>query len=106
MYHFTKLAIEMNEEDDSVAPTDSRRRPDQRLMEHGDWDAANAKKNELEERQRRKLRKQKERDDENASESGIANDDLLKQYPNPHERLPGESHPEYTPQWFKQERDE
>ena len=38
MYHFTKFAIELNEEDDSVAPTDSRRRPDQRLMEHGLWD--------------------------------------------------------------------
>uniref|UniRef100_A0A183C8Z8 Oxysterol-binding protein n=1 Tax=Globodera pallida TaxID=36090 RepID=A0A183C8Z8_GLOPA len=58
-YNFTKLAIEMNEPDGSVAPTDSRRRPDQRLMEDGRWDEANKLKKQLEERQR-KVRKQTE----------------------------------------------
>ncbi|KAH7955732.1 hypothetical protein HPB52_003415 [Rhipicephalus sanguineus] len=41
MYNFTVLACQLNEPDDSVAPTDSRRRPDQRLMEEGNWDEAN-----------------------------------------------------------------
>lgn len=52
MYHFTKLAIELNEPEEGVAPTDSRNRPDQRLMEEGNWDEANKVKNELEEKQR------------------------------------------------------
>ncbi|CAF4875284.1 unnamed protein product, partial [Rotaria magnacalcarata] len=33
MYNFTELAIELNEFEPDVAPTDTRRRPDQRLME-------------------------------------------------------------------------
>lgn len=41
MYQFTKLAIELNEEEPGVAPTDSRNRPDQRVMEQGDFDKAN-----------------------------------------------------------------
>jgi len=53
MYHFTKFAIELNEEDESVAPTDSRRRPDQRLMEQKNWEDANKLKNQLEDKQRR-----------------------------------------------------
>jgi len=57
MFNFTKLAIEMNEPDDQVAPTDSRFRPDQRLMENGDWDGANDRKNELEDKQRKARRK-------------------------------------------------
>lgn len=42
----------LNEWDDSCAPTDSRRRPDQRKMEDALWDDANSIKLELEERQR------------------------------------------------------
>lgn len=34
----------LNELEEGVAPTDSRLRPDQRLMEDGDFDAANAEK--------------------------------------------------------------
>ena len=30
--------------EEGVAPTDSRRRPDQRLMENGQWDEANTEK--------------------------------------------------------------
>jgi hypothetical protein len=58
MYNFTELAIELNEDEEGVAPTDSRRRPDQRLMEEGRWDEANQEKLRLEEKQRqaRKVR--------------------------------------------------
>lgn len=37
---------------DDVAPTDSRLRPDMRMMENGDWDGANQEKGRLEEKQR------------------------------------------------------
>lgn len=55
----------MNEIDETVAPTDSRRRPDQRLMEDGKWDEANKIKNQLEEKQR-KVRRQAEAEAEAA----------------------------------------
>uniref|UniRef100_A0A2A4K9L7 PH domain-containing protein n=1 Tax=Heliothis virescens TaxID=7102 RepID=A0A2A4K9L7_HELVI len=51
-YNFTLLAAQLNEPEPGVAPTDSRRRPDQRLMEEGLWDDANAEKLRLEEKQR------------------------------------------------------
>ncbi|CAH2051878.1 unnamed protein product, partial [Iphiclides podalirius] len=51
-YNFTLLAAQLNEPEESVAPTDSRRRPDQRLMEEGLWDDANTEKLRLEEKQR------------------------------------------------------
>ncbi|KAJ3585207.1 hypothetical protein NHX12_013928 [Muraenolepis orangiensis] len=35
MYFFTELALTLNEAEEGVAPTDSRQRPDQRLMEAG-----------------------------------------------------------------------
>ncbi|VDO04520.1 unnamed protein product [Rodentolepis nana] len=56
MYNFNKFAIELNEPEDGVAPTDSRLRPDQRLMELGQWDEANTEKERLEVKQRRKRR--------------------------------------------------
>ncbi|KAK5615312.1 Oxysterol-binding protein 2 [Crenichthys baileyi] len=52
MYHFSALALTLNEPEDGVALTDSRLRPDQRLMEEGRWDEANAEKQRLEEKQR------------------------------------------------------
>ena len=52
MYNFTELAIELNEDEPGVAPTDTRRRPDQRLMEEARWDEANQEKLRLEEKQR------------------------------------------------------
>lgn len=61
MYYFTCLALTLNEPEDSVAPTDSRRRPDQRLMEDGRWDEANAEKQRLEEKQR-SARRERERE--------------------------------------------
>ncbi|XP_022536881.2 oxysterol-binding protein 2 isoform X1 [Astyanax mexicanus] len=52
MHYFSSLALTLNEPEEGVAPTDSRLRPDQRLMEAGLWDEANAQKQRLEERQR------------------------------------------------------
>ncbi|KAL2098025.1 hypothetical protein ACEWY4_007232 [Coilia grayii] len=61
MYYFSTLALTLNEQEDSVAPTDSRRRPDQRLMEQGRWEEANAEKQRLEEKQR-SVRRERERE--------------------------------------------
>lgn len=61
MYYFSSLALTLNEPEEGVAPTDSRRRPDQRLMEEGRWDEANAEKQRLEEKQR-STRRERERD--------------------------------------------
>uniref|UniRef100_A0AAR2JE67 Oxysterol-binding protein n=1 Tax=Pygocentrus nattereri TaxID=42514 RepID=A0AAR2JE67_PYGNA len=52
MHYFSSLALTLNEPEEGVAPTDSRLRPDQRLMEAGLWDEANVHKQRLEERQR------------------------------------------------------
>lgn len=52
MYYFSELALTLNEHEEGVAPTDSRLRPDQRLMEKGQWDEANTEKQRLEEKQR------------------------------------------------------
>ncbi|GMS79066.1 hypothetical protein PENTCL1PPCAC_1241, partial [Pristionchus entomophagus] len=69
MHHFTRFAIELNEEETGVASTDSRLRPDQRLMENGIWDEANEKKQELEEKQRVK-RKRREAEVKEAIQRG------------------------------------
>lgn len=52
MHFFSSLALTLNEQEEGIAPTDSRLRPDQRLMEVGLWDEANGQKQRLEERQR------------------------------------------------------
>ncbi|XP_043539007.1 oxysterol-binding protein 1-like [Chiloscyllium plagiosum] len=57
MYYFSELALSLNELEDGVAPTDSRLRPDQRMMENGRWDEANMEKQRLEEKQRAVRRK-------------------------------------------------
>lgn len=51
-YNFTVLSCQLNEMEPGVAPTDSRNRPDQRLMEEGKFDDANAMKKNLEDWQR------------------------------------------------------
>uniref|UniRef100_A0AAY4A7P0 Oxysterol-binding protein n=1 Tax=Denticeps clupeoides TaxID=299321 RepID=A0AAY4A7P0_9TELE len=61
MYYFSSLALTLNESEDGVAPTDSRLRPDQRLMEQGRWEEANAEKQRLEEKQR-SVRRERERE--------------------------------------------
>lgn len=43
-YNFTELACQLNEIEEGVAPTDSRNRPDQRLMEEGVWEDSNREK--------------------------------------------------------------
>nr|XP_031832165.1 oxysterol-binding protein 1 isoform X1 [Nomia melanderi] len=85
-YNFTELACQLNELEDGIAPTDSRFRPDQRLMENGQWDEANAEKLRLEEKQRA-VRRAREHDAEKAAAQGS---------------LPYEA---YAPLWFKKEQD-
>ncbi|XP_065582565.1 oxysterol-binding protein 1-like [Artemia franciscana] len=84
-YNFSEFACQMNEIEDGVAPTDSRNRPDQRLMEETHWDEATMKKFWLEDRQR-KIRKQREVEKEHAEKEG-------------------KSWPEYEPVWFKKKLD-
>jgi hypothetical protein len=84
-YNFTQLAIELNEPEELVAPTDSRHRPDQRLMELGLWDEANACKLQLEEKQRA-ARRQREHQMEEAASLG-------KEYHG------------YEPKWFSKQND-
>ncbi|XP_017724426.1 PREDICTED: oxysterol-binding protein 2 [Rhinopithecus bieti] len=60
MYYFSELALTLNEHEEGVAPTDSRLRPDQRLMEKGCWDEANTEKQRLEEKQRLSRRRRLE----------------------------------------------
>jgi len=59
----------LNEPEEGIAVTDSRLRPDQRLMESGRWDEANAEKLRLEEKQRA-ARRSREHDAENAAAQG------------------------------------
>ncbi|XP_028911070.1 oxysterol-binding protein 2 isoform X2 [Ornithorhynchus anatinus] len=85
MYHFSELALTLNESEVGVAPTDSRMRPDQRLMENGQWDEANVEKQRLEEKQRL-VRRKRESDAMEALEGG-------KNYTG------------YTPLWFERKTD-
>lgn len=70
MYNLTKFAIELNEPEDGVAPTDSRLRPDQRLMEEGNWSDANHVKMLLEQKQRDARRKREELAEQQGIELG------------------------------------
>lgn len=79
-YNFTTLACQLNEEEEGVCPTDSRHRPDQRLMENGLWDDANVEKVRLEEKQRA-ARRHRENEAALAAERG-------------------EEYPPYEPRWF------
>lgn len=69
MYYFSELALTLNALESGTAPTDSRLRPDQRLMENGRWDEANAEKQRLEEKQRIS-RKKREAEAMKATEDG------------------------------------
>ncbi|KAK9761276.1 hypothetical protein K7432_013943 [Basidiobolus ranarum] len=64
-FNFTQFAMTLNDTPDSLIPylppTDSRLRPDQKAMEHGQFDLANEEKFRLEEKQRAK-RKAREAD--------------------------------------------
>ncbi|XP_066954241.1 oxysterol-binding protein 1 isoform X15 [Macrobrachium rosenbergii] len=85
-YNFTEFACQLNEPEENVSPTDSRLRPDQRLMEEGRWDEANREKLRLEEKQRA-TRRQREAEAEQAAAEG-------------------REYPPYSPVWFKKETDE
>ncbi|XP_016157599.1 PREDICTED: LOW QUALITY PROTEIN: oxysterol-binding protein 2, partial [Ficedula albicollis] len=92
MYFFSELALTLNEPEERVAPTDSgcaptsgRLRPDQRLMESGRWDEANAEKQRLEEKQRA-VRRRREAEAVEALEEG-------KDYEG------------YSPLWFERRAD-
>lgn len=65
------LASQLNEMEEGVAPTDSRLRSDQRLMEFGLWDEANIEKLRLEEMQRVRNRKSGAADSNQINENGI-----------------------------------
>uniref|UniRef100_A0A8C7Z296 Oxysterol-binding protein n=1 Tax=Oryzias sinensis TaxID=183150 RepID=A0A8C7Z296_9TELE len=100
MYYFSSLALTLNEPEEGVAPTDSRRRPDQRLMEEGHWDEANAEKQRLEEKQRF-ARREREREsvkgvtlaeEADAQESAAAESDISSE--STHQDI-------YQPLWFK-----
>ena len=69
MYNMTSFCITMNEPEEGIAPTDTRNRPDQRLMEEGLWDEANKEKLRLEEKQRATRRK-KEAEASAAADAG------------------------------------
>ncbi|KAM3865253.1 oxysterol-binding protein 1-like [Diretmus argenteus] len=87
MYYFSSLALTLNEPEEGVAPTDSRRRPDQRLMEAGRWDEANSEKQRLEEKQR-SSRREREREavrttspaEEAVTEDSITDSPLKSKY--------------------------
>lgn len=85
-YNFTELACQLNEPEELVCPTDSRNRPDQRLMEEGQWDEANAEKLRLEEKQRATRRRREAEAEQAAAE--------------------GREYPAYSPMWFRKETDE
>ncbi|XP_022249828.1 oxysterol-binding protein-related protein 3-like isoform X2 [Limulus polyphemus] len=63
-YGFTQFAIELNELDSDIAnflpPTDTRFRPDQRLLEEGNVSAAESAKMQLEQSQRERRKKREE----------------------------------------------
>uniref|UniRef100_A0ABD2VTM9 PH domain-containing protein n=1 Tax=Trichogramma kaykai TaxID=54128 RepID=A0ABD2VTM9_9HYME len=84
-YYFTELACQLNEPEDNTAPTDSRLRPDQRLMENGQWDEANTEKLRLEEKQRA-VRRARENEVEQLAAQGIP-------------------YTGYEPIWFKKQHD-
>ncbi|RXN32050.1 oxysterol-binding 2-like isoform X1 [Labeo rohita] len=86
MYCFSSLALTLNEEEEGVCWTDSRLRPDQRLMEAGRWDEANVEKQRLEEKQRATRRRRE-------AEASKAIDE-------------GQDFEGYTPLWFHQRTDE
>ncbi|XP_074177997.1 oxysterol-binding protein 2 isoform X1 [Rhinolophus sinicus] len=88
MYYFSELALTLNEHEEGVAPTDSRLRPDQRLMEKGHWDEANTEKQRLEEKQRVSRRRRLE-----ACSRGCSSEDAEKEADT------------YMPLWFEKRLD-
>ena len=95
--------------EEGLAPTDSRKRPDQRLMEEGKWDEANDEKLRLEEKQRA-ARRQRELEAELAIQEGLLNyqidirvDAFMTRYM--FLLTIGRPVPTYEPHWFRKEKD-
>lgn len=102
MYNFTELAVQLNEPESGVAPTDTRLRPDQRLMENALWDEANKEKLRLEEKQR-SARKQREAEliknnPNSASTTTTSNNSNEDSQDNQHAIMMSNDH---EPAWFK-----
>ncbi|XP_070820606.1 oxysterol-binding protein 2 isoform X1 [Chaetodon trifascialis] len=91
MYYFSALALTLNEQEEGVGLTDSRLRPDQRLMEEGRWDEANSEKQRLEEKQRA-VRRRREAEASDALDDECDYDS-------------GREYEGYQPLWFHQRRD-
>ncbi|XP_037338451.1 oxysterol-binding protein 2 isoform X1 [Pungitius pungitius] len=91
MYYFSTLALTLNEQEDGVGLTDSRLRPDQKLMEEGRWDEANSEKQRLEEKQRA-VRRRREAEASDAVDEECDYDS-------------GKEYEGYQPLWFHQRRD-
>ncbi|KAM7017993.1 oxysterol-binding protein 2 isoform 1-T1 [Tautogolabrus adspersus] len=91
MYFFSALALTLNEQEDGVGRTDSRLRPDQKLMEEGRWDEANSEKQRLEEKQRA-VRRRREAEASDALDEECDYDS-------------GKEYEGYLPLWFHQRRD-
>lgn len=85
-YNFTLLACQLNEPEPNVAPSDSRLRPDQRLMEEGKWNESNGEKLRLEEKQRARRREREAEAEKAAAE--------------------GRPYPPYEPVWFNKQQEE
>ena len=86
MYHFGEFTCSLNQEEEGVSTTDSRLRPDLRLMEQQKFDEANRIKQQLEELQRTR-RKAREQESQEASEAGRVYEG-------------------YKPRWFDETEDE
>ena len=69
MYYFSEFTCSLNQEEKNICPTDSRLRPDIRLMEEQNFDEANTVKLALEENQRLR-RRQRESDVQLAGQEG------------------------------------
>ncbi|CDW57004.1 oxysterol binding protein [Trichuris trichiura] len=84
-YNLTLFAVQLNEPEKGVAPTDSRNRPDQRLMEEGKFDEANEEKVRLEEKQRAERKRQEQEAEQSMVE--------------------GKPYKGYQPLWFVKQKD-
>eukprot|EP00063_Salmo_salar_P041879 XP_014016714.1 PREDICTED: oxysterol-binding protein 2-like isoform X5 [Salmo salar] len=93
MYFFSSLALTLNEPEDGVGLTDSRLRPDQRLMEAGRWDEANSEKQRLEEKQRA-VRRRREAEATDALDNECDYDDSGREYDG------------FQPQWFHKRKND
>ena len=102
MYNFTELAIQLNEPEPGVAPTDCRLRPDQRLMEEAKWDEANREKLRLEEKQRVARKQREQQAAAAAAQAGNRDDETEGSSTSASNGGQDAAHgSDYEPCWFK-----